>query len=48
MLRSTDTMSGAATRRAVTIQKHLKSVFNMRVTLERWGQEIDYLECRLR
>ena len=46
-LRPNEPVSAAVARRASTIQKHLKSVFNMRVTLEQWGHEIDYLESRL-
>ena len=46
-LRPNEPVSATVARRASTIQKHLKSVFNMRVTLEQWGHEIDYLESRL-
>ena len=46
-LRPNEPVSAAVARRASTILKHPKSVFNMRVTLEQWGHEIDYLESRL-
>ena len=46
-LKKNETLQTAVQRKTKQVKANFKSVFNRAVTLEQWGEEIDYLECRL-
>ena len=45
---SARTWEEAVTRRAMVVQKHIEHLTGMRSTIEQFGPEMDFLECRLR